>query len=334
MRLVRKSSAANLFFQSPEYFDNLVICHSKEELYLAVFTGHEQKLEGIAPLRRMESSFSFEAKGLSLFRPSLASLRLLGTDLLAVDMYEVLFQHLNAGFHDYDCIEIGRLQTDSPLFEYLQTSQNLKQHFLLYSMDGPRKCHIIKVPAFYEDYLAIFSRKRRYNLARIVRLMQEWSGGRLELSRIRAEADLALLYKAFYLLGMDVSQITEKTMLVGLAQSGLLLSYVLHIDGRPYAAAFGTIYMDCLSIHEIKHDGHHEQFSPGTVLHMLMMQDLITDKTVKLIDYGFGEPKIRLSTHQVERIKVFLFRKTLRNKLMVAAHSVFQRFIMKCKGLL
>ena len=71
---------------------------------------------------------------------------------------------------------------------------------------------------------------------------------------------------------------TPESQLLDLAERGLLLSYVLSVNGKPCGLGFGTRFRDTLCIHSFLHDSAINNFSPGTVLQTLMMQDVIDFK--------------------------------------------------------
>jgi len=61
---------------------------------------------------------------------------------------------------------------------------------------------------------------------------------------------------------------------------------------------------------------HHralDHLSPGTVLHTLMMRDIIDAKLARRIDYGFGEPRYRQGNKLEERVTAMLVRRTILN---------------------
>lgn len=326
-RLLSDNNEGTLFYQSPPYFDHLASCICGDEVFLAIAECGNRNLRGVVPLRRTATTLDFEAKDQYFLRISFSGLKILGGNLLLPpDLYDAMFSRLTSSFSDCNIIEIRGIRTESALWDYLNKNPSWQRQFMLYAPDGPRWCHTINVPDSYEDYISLFKRKKRYNLTRQVRCMEQWSNGRLSLHRVRATADLQVLQKALFILGRDENGLDDKAIF-DLAQRGLLLTYVLQSGTRPCALAFGTIFKDTLLIHVFKHDRQLDHLSPGTVLHILLIKDLIEAKLVRRIDYGFGEPKSRLSTGQEERITVFLIRKTLLNSLAVMAHKTFRELI-------
>jgi mono/diheme cytochrome c family protein len=87
-------------------------------------------------------------------------------------------------------------------------------------------------------------------------------------------------------------------------------------------------------VHLFAHDGSIDHLSPGTVLHTLMMRDIIDAKVVRRVDYGFGEPRYRLGNQLEERVTVMLVRRTIANWSGIMAHATFDGAIDAMKQLL
>ncbi len=297
---------------------------------------------GIVSLRKTTSTLDFQAWDMRFGRLSFCGVRILGSSLLlssSPELFNALFEQLAASFTDFEVIEVRGLPTSSALWAYLNECDPLQREFTLYAPDGPRWCHTIDVPESYEDYLSGFKRKKRYNLVRQVRSLVQWSDGSLALCRVQTASEVPLLLNALGTLGAlglqkecPISGLDE-TEILDLARRGLLLSYVLNIRERPYAIAIGTVFMGTLLIHGFAHDRQLDRLSPGTVLDTLLMRDLIENKLAHRIDYGFGEPKYRLTNNLDQRITVFLVRKNMRNRLAIMAHTSFVRLLNWIKSL-
>jgi CelD/BcsL family acetyltransferase involved in cellulose biosynthesis len=121
--------------------------------------------------------------------------------------------------------------------------------------------------------------------------------------------------------------------LFDLAERGLLLSYVLCVREQPCALAFGTLFRDTLLVHHFKHDTKIGHLSPGTVLQTLMMKDLVEHKLARRIDYGFGEPRYRLTNDLDERVTVIALRTGIVNQSLISAHRSFVRSLNGIKRL-
>jgi hypothetical protein len=192
---------------------------------------------------------------------------------------------------------------------------------------------MMSLPGAFDEYLAQFKRKRRYNLRRQLKRLVDHSGGTLQLRRIHTPDQVGCLRDAISVLLTGQKQrygsseaIMPPEAMVDLAERGLLLSYVLMAATGAYAMAFGTASVGMLQVHRFAHLPDLEHLSPGTTLQYLMAEDLINNRLARRVDYGFGEPKWPTPLDAVEeRANIFLLRKSLLNSSTVFMHSNFYR---------
>jgi hypothetical protein len=118
-----------------------------------------------------------------------------------------------------------------------------------------------------------------------------------------------------------------------LAERGLLLSYVLSVNGTPCGLASGTRFRDTLVMHSFSHDTQIGHLSPGTVLQTLMMKDVVEHKLARRIDYGFGEPRYRLTNDLDERVTAIVLRRGWMNQSFLSAHQSYVRLLNGVKYL-
>jgi hypothetical protein len=331
-RLLTAHAGKSLFYQSPSYFDHLAAANPPARLALAVVDDGSDAPVGIVPLREAATGLPFQLAGHRLAEPSFSSVRVLGGSLLMPDsprLFECVFGAIADAFPRCSAIRIDGVPTASPLWQFLGRWSTESAHFSLYVPHGARPCHTTEVPATFGEYLSRLKRKRRYNLKRQVRLLQDACDGRLLLRRIQEPADVASLLAASHAIGdscrMSTDEVTE------LARRGLLLSYVLIERDRPCAVAFGTIFMGTLLMHSFAHDRKLERHSPGIVLQVMMMRDLIDQRLARRIDYGFGSPKLRLTNTLEQRAVAMLMRRTVRNRSTVAVHASYERTVSLVK---
>ncbi len=269
---------------------------------------------------------------------SFSGIKILGGTLLApqsADVFKSLFEEIARFFLDCSAIEVIGVSTASSLWGFLKSSPSLRRDFAIYAPYGPRTCHTARIPGSYAQYLGAFGRKKQYNLKRQIRRLHHFGNGNLALDRIDRVSDIRRFQDARIALtgharqdsGRQVSEIE----LLDLAERGLLLSYVLSVNGKPCGLAFGTRFRDTLVLHHFKHDIEIAHLSPGTVLQTLMMKDLAEHKLVRRIDYGFGEPRYRLNNDVDERVRVILLRKGVRNQSLIGAHRAYARFMDSVK---
>ena len=139
---------------------------------------------GVVPLLLGRLELKFNVAGRVLGRSGLSGVTLLGSlPLLPTDvvLYDGLFDTISRRFSGCGIIRVDSVPTDSPFWRYLQHSQYLRKSFFVHVPDGIRQCHMIPLPATFEDYLGQLKSKKRYNIKRQIRLLRTHGEGRLEL---------------------------------------------------------------------------------------------------------------------------------------------------------
>jgi CelD/BcsL family acetyltransferase involved in cellulose biosynthesis len=255
-----------------------------------------------------------------------------GTPLLppTSQFFDLLFEGIARTFPGCPAIELRGVPIDSPLWNYVNDHHPFADEYAVYAPDGPRNCHTFDIPDSFDAYLAGFKRKKRYNLRRQIRCLEQWSGGTLVLRRVESARDVADFRSACAEIarlrwGQRADDVMSLAEMVDLAERGLLLSYILQVRERPCALAFGTRFAHTLQVHGFAHDRAIERLSPGIVLQMLMMEDLISHRLARRIDYGFGEPKYRLTNSVDQRANVTLLPKNAWSRSAISAHASFVR---------
>jgi len=334
--LLDQRDGETLFYQTPGYFDHLASTRDRASVFLAVIEDDRRTIVGIVPLVLADADLALRVRGFQLAKLSLSTIRIFpGTPLLpsSPELLGLLFEHLHRIFPDCDSIQLSAVPTRSALWRFLEQSARIDERFLLYAPNGARLCHVADIPDSFDTYLSAFSRKKRYNLKRQVRRLEEHSGGSLTLRRVQAVDDVAGLRQAMSQLGVASDSTLSDSAMRDLAGRSMLLSYVLVGGGKCYAVAVGTRFEDTVLFHRFAHDESLGHLSPGAVLHLSMMEDLIGNRLARRIDYGFGEPTYRSNNVVDERVAVMLFRKTLLNRVRIFAHSAFERTLAAIKGL-
>jgi hypothetical protein len=336
--LMDQYAGTTLFYQSPEYCDHLakscVDCS-----FLAIIDGDDGAPIGIVPMCKSPVLLKLEVRGHCYASASFSGIQILGGTLLAPqspEVFKLLFQQIAVLFPDCDAIEVKGLSTTSLLWDFLRNGQSLKKDFKIYAPYGARNCQTAAVMDSFNDYLGAFSHKKKYNLKRQIRRLNDFGAGSLALQRIDCVSAVKCFLDARITLGRHARwndrEISEVEVL-NLAERGLLLSYVLSVNGKPCALAFGTRYRGTLLLHFFRHDTEIGHLSPGTVMQTLMMKDLAEQKLVRRIDYGFGEPRYRLINDVDQRVTAIMLRKGIVNQSAIIAHLSFVRLLGGVKRL-
>jgi CelD/BcsL family acetyltransferase involved in cellulose biosynthesis len=281
-------------------------------------------------MRRTSVFLKFEMREHRLAQASYSGIRLLGGTLLAPQSHEVfsaLFQQIPMTFPNCAAIEVKGVPTKSPLWTFLKKKHPLKRHFTMYAPNGGRDCHTAVVPDSFNAYLGAFAHKKRYNLKRQIRRLDDFGDGTLALHRINDASDVKAFQDArIELRGHSkwdsVREISEIELL-DLARRGLLLSYVLRVSGKARAVAFGTRFRETLCMQYFEYDKQIGHLSPGTVMQTLIMKDLAEHNLVRRIDYGFGEPRYKMTNDVDQRATVVLIRRGIINRSVIIAHLFY-----------
>lgn len=200
----------------------------------------------------------------------------------------------------------------------------------------------------FEAYFGRFSAKRRSTLRRKERRLAERCGGALDIRSYRTPAEV----EAFFSLARPLSGRTYQEQRLGaglpdsaafrsqaakLAAADRLRAWLLFVDGAPaaylYAPADGaTVIYDYLG-----YDPDLADFSPGTVLQLHAMRELMEERRFRWFDFGGGDGdhKRQFATGAVECVDMLLLRRqSLPNAAAAVLLPTFDRMVAVAKRVL
>ena len=336
--LLDQYAGGTQYYQSPGYFEHLYRW-DRDAMFLAVVDGDAGPPIGIAPIRKSQLSLAFELRDYPYARASVSSIQILGGTLLmpqSPEIFELLLRRVAAAFPDCRAIGVSTLSVSSPLWDFVDDAKPLSREFMLYVPNGLQVCHTTRVPDSLDEYFGAFNRKRRYNLRRQVNRLDRFGNGSLKLQRIDQASLVGHLHDARVALAGQVNRPRSmvdmpEVQLLDLAERGMLLSYVLSVNDKPCALAFGLRFRETLSIHSLLHDSGLNSLSPGTVLQTLMMRDVVDFKLARRVDYGLGAPRYRSLNDVDEHVTAFLVRRGMLNQLLLNAHRLCSRAMGSAK---
>jgi hypothetical protein len=187
----------------------------------------------------------------------------------------------------------------------------------------------------FSDYLKKFSPKSRSTLRRKVRRFIRFSQGRLDWQEFKKFEDM----DEFYRLAREISKTTyqERLLDVGLpddedfrqqlnalARRDLIRGYILFHDGTPIAYLFCTVREGGILLYRyLGFDPQYQVWSPGTVLHYLVLEKLFNEGDLRMLDFteGEGPQKRFFSTGSTRCADVFYFRRTGLNYFILYLHT-------------
>jgi len=154
------------------------------------------------------------------------------------------------------------------------------------------------LPGAMEDFYQGLSRKHRYNLRRNARLFEEETGGEAEVrSFLGGEG-----FERFWPLAMEVYGKTyqqglgvlgdlalRRRQYGSLARLGRLSMHLLLGKGEARAFQIGVPYGTVYHLMALSYDPDWSRFSPGSVLFVRVLEELVQSGSFRRIDFGLGD---------------------------------------------
>jgi len=336
-------------YQSPEWFDLLRAEQNEEgpRHALAVRRDEQGRLIGVVPLFVTTEPFRIPLVFGRVYRtPPTKMIKLVSGRLLlppGEDSLDGLFASIAERYPDRPVLKIERIPCPGPLHDYLRSSARIRERYFLQEIPGQNRVHTIPLPPSFKQFLARYGAKKRYNLRRQLRLLEARAAGKLTMSRcdsiqnLRAfVTDYANLLRAGGRIA-DAAQVDANTPFEAqnrrVASDGLLRSYVLKDAEHPVASILGYQFGETFLLGQIAHDPAYEEFSPGTALFHMVVEDLINDGGIKLINLGYGSSETfhRSTEVALGYIAYWLIPKTWKSRVLLGSYAAFRRVVTSLK---
>ncbi len=191
------------------------------------------------------------------------------------------------------------------------------------------------------------SAKSRKNLRRETRRLSEAAGGALWLRRITAPGEARGFLESARSVGRNSWQrraLGERVRDDGtacrsfenLASRGILRAYFLQLGDRSCTFVIGYQYAGVYHYIETGFDEALGEYSPGTVLLFLMLEDLHVHERPEVLNFGVGDAtyKQRFGNSERADVSCFVMRRRLRNIVLTKSHAVFSGAAQAAKRLL
>ena len=341
--LISKTGNLDKLYQSPCWFEHLLSAHGRGELFLWTLRNGADELCGVVPGKLRPHWIKFSVRGKSYLKIPITVFDVLGSHALLPDdssACDVLFQNLCGSLPGCDALYFDCVITDSFLWRYFQAANWKKFDLNLYTPDGPQPYHYLRLPGTFDEYLAGFKRKKRYNLKRQVKTLKDIGGERYRFWRITSGHEV----ENFLEHAEKISRRSWQHQRIGeriicdentirrfksLADKGILRSYLLQC-GETCAFVIGYQYQRIFYYIEIAYDRKFARYSPGTILLYLIIEDLIEDGPFSYLNFGVGHAgyKQLFGSHHLSHASVYLVDRTIRNLLTVYSHRAF-RFVIR-----
>lgn len=329
-------------YAGPDFFAALAETQSPGSLVIATHRcALGDSVEAVAPLRLREQQIDPHGVAGRILRRRMRVWALSGSEPLVPDDARSAASigrflcTLAEAPGEFDALELQSVDVGSPTWQAV-SSPEVRQRFRVYLPNGVRACHQTPLPETQEAYLAQFPRKKRYNLSRQIRQIGENLGGPAKVVPLNDAASIDALFDAVRRIGDDGGSLLTRAEYAALAKHGLLLNFVVQAGGEPIAAILGIPSGSVYRIHRVLYAQKLSPYSPGTsTLHMLN-EWMIADGRFRLVDFGFGEPGRTYSSSNrlVNRARVYLVRRSLRNRLSLLAHRLVVRLEAASRSLL
>ena len=150
--------------------------------------------------------------------------------------------------------------------------------------------HRFAVPISFDDYMAGFSKKRRYNLKRQSRLLEERFSETLQMSVIENAAQMHMVDAAVSKFKPPEEQDEARKYAVACINSGLMKSFLLHAGIQCVAFALGISAGEYINIHSTSYDPEFAALSPGMELWLRIVRYASEQGGYRQINLGFGDP--------------------------------------------
>ncbi|WP_299326637.1 GNAT family N-acetyltransferase [Parasphingopyxis sp.] len=198
----------------------------------------------------------------------------------------------------------------------------------------------------FDDYLATFSGKSRSTLRRKVRKFAKLFGGTLDFRTYRTPDEMVEFHDLARRLSAKTYQ--EKLLDYGLPEDAEFVAdmnraaardqvrgWLLFAEGKPVSYLYAPAGGDTLIYAYLGYDPAWSRHSPGTVLLMEALRQIIEESRFRRFDFteGDGQQKRRFATGKLDCADLLLLRRTPANRALVTALSSFDRMVAFAKRL-
>lgn len=344
-QLLGVSDNPERLYQSRPWIENLLPRVPSDTLKVAVVES-AGSIRGVVPFRVQDVRLDFDAGGRKLARPAFRVANILGNRPLVPalqDAYDSLFAAIERQCPGVRGLHFTSLPMDSLLHGCLQGYT--RGGWLLHPTDGVQLHHFIRLPETFEKFLEPLKSRTRRNFKRRLKGFDpaEKPGSRSE------RVDGANAVEAFLAAAATISRKTwqhqdigqriktdaaEQARLSHLAEAGILRSYLLYYGETPCAFCIGYQLGDVYYADEVGFDPSLSDLSPGTVLFLKIIQDLLLHRRATLFNFGTGDASYKhlFSNETYLDATMLAVPATLRNRIVIGAHTRLQRLRERMKA--
>jgi CelD/BcsL family acetyltransferase involved in cellulose biosynthesis len=253
-----------------------------------------------------------------------------------------LIRHMEENY-DFDAINFYELPADHPIS--VTAPREVKKFKLGPSVRDSFPHWLTDFPDSFESYLADFKSKTRNSLKRKLAKFRKAYDLRLEIVTDREQIPRFLevgeaISRQTYQWDLGVRLINDKKTLFDFttnAEQGELRCYLLYADDRPVAFMRGTLVNHTFFYGTPGFLREYAKWSAGSVMLMLVFQDLIENSECRCFDFGMGGDysgyKAQFGNRNYDAVLLDLYScKTLKSNFIYYADWIFwylKRFLRK-----
>lgn len=166
-----------------------------------------------------------------------------------------------------------------------------------------RPHHRLVLPGSYDELLASWTRKTRYNVRRQSELLERALEPDLQFRVLREPADgsrviadlehvAARTYQRALGAGFADNALFRRVVPLSL-ERGWLRAYVLYHRETPIAFWQAYAYGNTMHVSTTGYDAAYAEHSPGTHVQMQLFQDACLDPAIEIVDFGLGDAQYK-----------------------------------------
>ena len=287
-------------FSFPNFDELLSLTESLPNHVMLVAWRVDGRIASLACLYQVSAKKRYRAGERLLFSLPVRDVRLYGSAILGeVNPHFVAAAVVAArkafSFH---VLTLGETVVDSPLFAAVQ---HLRARFLIAELSRKRSLRwLIRLPTDFESYMMSLGAKSRQNIRREMRQLDKLFA--CEFSAVTNEnavesflAAAESISRKTYQWNVGQRMLNDEPTRLSLkhrAQRGELRCYSLSLNGRPCAFMRGKLVGNLYEFETAGFDPEFGRASPGAVLLMWAVRDLIENASCKVFDFGQGGDEV------------------------------------------
>jgi CelD/BcsL family acetyltransferase involved in cellulose biosynthesis len=330
----------NRFYASPDWFFHRWRVY-RRETFLAVMRDGEQHVIGVCPLDSYPIELRYGVKKWNFGTVSFQASVVMGSEPMLppeTALFDRLVDGVFRGMNRCSCIALDAVPHDSFTWDYFQGQGRLSRNYYAYDPTAElRNWYYIELGKTFDDYLKTLKSRSRSNINNKARRFRKNCGGTIDLERIQTKEGVDRFYEAACLIAerswryRTIGRESGHPTLVleslsDLAQSKLLRAYLLTLNQDPIAYVVGYQYRGVFQSAETAYIEELSPIGPGAFLLYMLLQDLHQYDPPQFLNFGVGEGDYKrgYSNRSSSDSTIYLFRRTLVNRLHCMSHGAFR----------